>query len=222
MEKQKQPYKMTARRFAIHNYTGDKAQAFIIKNREWLNEQSFLSPILEAMDQGELDFTMSYHAIKEALIYFDYKCALEKAQQQLEKSAKKREEAHDNYTITIYCKGSNGLEVGKRLIVRKQQDPDTGVVETWNDEEEMVYSEGLFFEALRKAHRMLVSESNAISADIVNNYGAPVITNVSRLDAFAETYKKRIGPMMKNMSKYSAPLRSKMKSKNDYARFSRG
>jgi hypothetical protein len=221
MEKQKKQYRMTARRFSMHNYTGKRAQAFIEQHRSFLDGETYLAPILSAYDCGEIDDpTIAYHTLKEALMYNDYQQSYEKAKLKLKEQIDKK--PTDQYTITIYTRGTNGLEVGKRIIPRKQENPDTGIVETWEDEEDMIYNESLFYSALRKANRMLVSETNSVCADIKNNYGTVITTTITRSDAFADVYKKRIGPSMKNLAKKSAALTSRMKSKNDHARFSRG
>lgn len=216
----KQAFKMTPKRFAQYNYTGEKAKLFIEKHRSFLDEQEFLAPILLSYDNKEIDDSSAYHALKEALTYFSYQVALQKVNEQLEKTLKKQEEViktnKGNYTITIYCNGKNGLEIGKRIIKRRTQDELSGKIEEWDEEEEMVYSASLFFDALRKANRMLVDEHNAAHAEIVNNYGPKqIITKVYRTDAFSEIYRKKIGPACKNLSKKVAPLKSKMRSKND-------
>ena len=223
----KQPFKMSAHRFAQYNYTGDKAKTFIEKHRSFLDEQEFLAPILLAYDKKEIDDSSAFNALKEALNYLSYQIALQKVEEQLENPLKKQEELQKsnkgNYTITIYCNGKNGLEIGKRILKHKKQDELSGKIEIEEEEEEMVYSAALFFDAMRKANKMLVDEHNAAHGEIVNNYGPKkVITKIYRTDAFAEIYRKKMGPAMKNLSKKVAPLKSKMKSKNDRAMFSRG
>jgi len=208
---------MSPKKFARSKLTGDKAKNYIASNMEWLKlpEHSFLEPILTAYENKEIDDTSCLLVLQEALLSHHISCELAAAEKKLEASLNEPVKIADQYTITIYCKVRDGVDIGKRIIKRNHMDEQTGRVISWEDEEDMIYSASKFQDAQQKAYRMLVSTEDSKFAEIVNNYGPTIKTFISRNDSFAELFAKKKQPYMKNLGKKNAPLKNYAKCKND-------
>src|SRR5579885_7432 len=175
--------RMSAKLFARWKYTTEeKASNYINNHLAWLKTHNFLMPIVDAFEIKDIDAVSALYALQEALLSHHYTCALLTAEKSIEESrnAVKSNKLNDAYIITIFCMGKNGIDVGKRIVKRSSQDPDTGKITYWDEEEDMIYGKPLFQDAYRKACRMLVDQHHSLFAEIVNTIGDEVKSTVYR------------------------------------------
>lgn len=221
---QKKPRKTTIKSFCRPKYTGERAKNYLFSKMRWLRSYVFLDPILDKFVSGELDAGLTLSACKDRLLLSSVEAQVSKAKKDIERhlnrkprqtNKERRQRKPEKYTITIYCNGVFGIEIGKVVVKRKKVDEKTNQVKMVEQEKELVFFESMFQRAEGVADRKLVSREDAVFAEIKNNYGEKTtITRVYRSDAFYRHFKRRDVVATKNVSKMHAPLTSRMKSKN--------
>lgn len=213
--------RMSAKLFARWKYSNEeKAFDYIQNHLAWLKTHSFLTPLVEAFEAKDIDSVSALYAFQEALLSHHYTCALLTAEKSIEenRNAIKSNKLNDAYIITIFCMMGGGIDIGKRKVKRSSQDPDTGKISYWEEEEDMIYGKSLYQDAHRKACRMLVDQHHSLFAEIVNTIGDEVKSTIFRSEAFAELYSKNRTPVVRNLGKKEAPLKNYATAHNDKAR----
>lgn len=186
---------MTPKRFAIAKLSAKStADGFLQSHRQFLNQYSFLSPILTAYDKKELLPSVSLSTIQSALMSHFLGQEKKTAQAKMERAAEAGEAVSKNYTVSLFVKtydkqGHMTLQVGQ-VETRKLEEktnPNTGKVysEAYTESKPAVWEVATFGEAMRLADRRLFQREDSTHAIIVNNYDRPIETHVMRDDAIA-------------------------------------
>jgi hypothetical protein len=227
-------YQMSPKRFVRHKLSGIKPEDFLEKHWEFLSAYSFLFPILEAYNEGDLPPTPTVIACQEALFTFLTEADLQAATRSIQKRLEAADEAPSGrYTISLYTKhydraGSCQIGVGlvEKAVGIKVRYPDgTEGVEPVGYEGEGVKLEKLteissaiwpaedFGAACRKADRELVFRHDSVYAEVVNNEGTPITTKVLRTDAFARLLRTKSGPVGRRIGTSGGSLKWQPKAK---------
>lgn len=240
---EKKTVAMTPKKFFRAKLSGKTtAEAFLAAHRAFLNNHSFLSPILEAYDNAELLPTPTFEACKAALFTHVIESEIKTAKDKIAKSvaaasgtkiirkgdkdkkdAGEPKKASGNYTITIMVKLTDregnvtGEDIGSVTKLTTEEVEKDGVFTTvqTREEEPAVYSANDYSSAERKADRSLFAMADSLYALIENNEGAKVITTIMRADGIARLGRSKKGAVSRERGKSTKSLGFGVKASND-------
>lgn len=244
MSEEKKIRAMTIKRFVNAKLSGKTtAEGFLSAHMGFLQNHTFLAPILESYENGEMLPTPTIQACQQVL--FDHMVASDaaKAKAATDEKAKrmstvirkgdkviKSSVPDKEYTITLMVKvydreGKNmQIMVGsvERKKFREVEKNGVKVLEPYTEITPAVWGAETFNEASRLADRRLFDRGDSVYAEIVNTQGVPIKTTIQRDDAIARTMKQPKGPASRVKGSSTKTLKWVGKAKNDRASFSRG
>lgn len=244
MSEEKKIRAMTIKRFVNAKLSGKTtAEGFLSAHRDFLLNHTFLAPVLEAYDNGEMLPTPTIQACQQVL--FDHMVASDAAKAKAATDAKaakantvirkgdkviKSSVPSKEYTVTLMVKvyDRNGenvkIEVGtvERKKFREVKKAGQTILEPYTEITPAVWGAETFNEASRLADRRLFDRGDSVYAEIVNTQGVPIKTTIQRDDAIARTMKQPKGPASRVKGSSTKTLKWVGKAKNDRSSFSRG
>jgi len=236
---------MTAKRFISATYSGKTtAEGFLAAHWSFLQNHTFLHPILEAYEKKELLPTPTIQACQQALL--THLLASEKVKSDAA-IAKKKEQANapkvikrgdkqvkssvptGKYTVTLMCKvydreGNVTIQVGtvEKKKFREVEKNGNKVLEPYTEVSPAVWAAETYNDANRLADRRLLNREDSVYAIIENTMDRPIQTMIQRDDAIARMLKQPKGPASRAKGTSTKTLKWQAKAKNDRASFSRG
>jgi hypothetical protein len=204
MSETKKPRAMSAKRFATAKVSAKTTvEGFLAGHRQFLNQHSFLYPILDAYDKKDLLPSVALTTIQSALMSHFLEMETKKAKARMEEAEEEEESVSSNYTVSLFVKvldkeGQLTIQVGQ-VETRKLQEktnPNTGKIylEPYTESKPAVWQVADFGMAMQMADRKLFQREDSVYATIVNNFDRPITTSIQRGDAIARVLRVKKGP----------------------------
>lgn len=198
---------------------------FLVEHWTWLRSHSFLAPLLNAQQKGDITAEACINACKEVLLVHSIRGQINDAEESLKKAlTKSLATKADNsaYTITIYTKFFNektnqwdvkiGVVQKKRIVAG-----DDGKSLTLIEEEDMVYGAPMFQVGQRICARKLAFREDAVFGEIKNNYGPLLISKMTRDEGLAMVFPKEKSMATKRTSSgLSKPFKNFPRTRNTH------